>query len=89
MHNNPRNSVLNRELVLLPLKQGKNQLLIKFYNRYGWKMEFNVNKSIPQRIYRQELTPRNFSGLNNCSLKLQNPESVHETMRLNNVSIEL
>ncbi|OFX59530.1 MAG: hypothetical protein A2066_11145 [Bacteroidetes bacterium GWB2_41_8] len=89
MHNNPRNSVLNSELVLLPLKPGKNQLLIKFYNRYGWKMEFNINKSVPQKIYRQELTPRNFSGLNNCSLKLHNPESVHETIRMNNVSIEL
>ena len=89
MHNNPRNSVLNRELVLLPLKPGKNQLLIKFYNRYGWKMEFNINKSISQRIYRQELTPRNFSGLNNCSLKLHNPGSMHETMRMNNVSIGL
>jgi alpha-L-fucosidase len=89
MHNNPRNSVLNKELVLLPLKAGKNQLLIKFYNRYGWKVEFSINKAVPQRIFRQELTPRNFSGLNNCSLKLHNPESVHETIRMNNVSIGL
>jgi alpha-L-fucosidase len=89
MHNNPRNSLLNKELVLLSLKPGKNQLLIKFYNRYGWKMEFNINQSVTQKIYRQELAPRNFSGLNKCSLKLQNPESVHESIRMNNVSIEL
>jgi alpha-L-fucosidase len=89
MHNNPRNTVLNKELVLLSLKPGKNQLLIKFYNRYGWKIEFCINKAFSQRIFRQELVPRHFSGLNNCSLKLQNPESVHETIRMNNVSIEL
>jgi alpha-L-fucosidase len=89
MHNNPRNTVLNKELVLLPLKSGKNQLLIKFYNRYGWKMDYCINQSIPQVIYRQELTQRNFSGLNNCSLKLHRPESVHATIRMNNVSIGL
>jgi len=87
MHNNERNSVLNKELVLLPLQAGKNQLLIKFYNRYGWKMEFCINQSVPQRIYKQELNTRNFSGLNNCSLTLQNSESAHQTMRMNNVSI--
>ncbi len=87
LHNNPRGSRMNKEIVLLPLKPGKNQLLIKFYNRYGWQMEYGINKDISQVLYKQKLTPRQFSGLNSCELTLYQPESVHQTIRMNNVSL--
>jgi hypothetical protein len=68
---------------------GKNQLLVKFYNRYGWQLEYGINKDINQVLYRQKLTPRDFSGLNSCELKLSHPKSVHQPIRMNNVRIEL
>ena len=88
-HNNPRGSRLNKEIVLLSLKTGKNQLLIKFYNRYGWQMEYGINRNISQTLFRQQLPPRNFSGLNRCELKLYQPESVHQPIRMNNVRIDI
>jgi alpha-L-fucosidase len=89
LHNNPRGSRMNRELVLLPLKTGRNQLLIRFYNRYGYLMEYGINKDIPQMIYRQKLQPLELKGLTECELGLQSPESPHRTIRLNNIRIEL
>jgi hypothetical protein len=64
-------------------------LLIKYYNRYGWQMNYSINKDINQILYRKKLSQQNFSGVNSCELKLYNPESVHQTIRMNNVSIEL
>ncbi len=87
-HNNPRDSKLTKEIVLLPLKPGKNQLLVKFYNRYGWKTEFAINKNISQEIFRQKMAQRSFSGESSCSLKLSNPPSPHQPIRLNNVNLQ-
>ncbi len=88
-HNNQRNSWMNRELVLLPLKSGKNQLLIKFFNRYGYQLDYRINYQVNQTIYRQKLTPRKLEGINNCELKLRNPESIHQPIRMNNIRIDL
>jgi len=88
-HNNPREIHLNKELVLLPLKAGKNQLLIKFNNRYGYELDYKINRDIEQILYKQSLSPRKFSGVNKCELKLYHPESEHIPIRMNNVRIEL
>lgn len=88
-HNNPREIRLNKEVVLLPLKAGKNQLLIKFNNRYGYELYYKTNRNIEQILYKQNLLPRKFSGINKCELKLYNPESEHVPIRMNNVRIKL
>ena len=88
-HNNPRGSRMNMETVLLPLKTGKNQLLVKFYNRYGYKIEYSISNQISQTIYAQKLGKRNFSGVNNCELKPANPGSPHQPIRMNNIRIAL
>jgi alpha-L-fucosidase len=88
-HNNPRDSQMNKEIVLLPLKPGKNQLLIRFYNRWGYETGYSINNNISQTIYKQNLTPQKFTGVNNCELKLHNAESVHQPIRLNNIKIQL
>jgi len=71
------------------LKAGKNQLLIKFNNRYGYELDYKINRDIEQILYKQNLSPRKFSGINNCELKLYHPESEHIPIRMNNVRIEL
>ena len=88
-HNNPRGTNLNKEIVLLPLKAGKNQLLIKFYNRYDFQSAYGINNSVPQEIYRQNLASHNFIGVNNYELRLYKPESEHQPIRMNNVRIVL
>lgn len=88
-HNNPRDSRMNKEIVLLPLKPGKNQLLIKFYNRWGHEYGYCIDNNISQYIYKQKLATQIFSGVNNCELKLHNPESIHQPIRLNNIKIQL
>jgi alpha-L-fucosidase len=88
-HLNERESHLDTELVLLPLKAGKNQLLIKFNNRYGYLLNYKINTKIDQVLYKQNLSPRNFSGVTNCTLKLHHPESEHQPIRMNNIRIEL
>ena len=85
----PHESHLNTEVVLLQLKAGKNQLLIKFNNRYGYLLNYKINSKIDQSIYQQNLSPRNFSGINSCELKLYHPESEHEPIRMNNIKIQL
>ena len=86
-HNNPGGNSLNKEIVLLPLKSGKNELLVKFYNRFEYQISYGIDNSIPQTIYRQKLSSHDFSGVNNCELKLVKPESQHQPIRMNNVRI--
>jgi alpha-L-fucosidase len=88
-HNNPRDSRMSRELVLLPLKAGKNQLLVKFFNRYGYQLDYSINYQVNQDIYRQKLSPRDLKGINSCELKLHKPESMHQPIRMNNIRIDL
>jgi len=88
-HNNPRGSSRNKELVLLTLKSGKNQLLIKFFNRYGYKITYCISNSIDQVVYSQKLPPLKLKEINNCELKLYRPASPHQPIRMNNVTIQL
>lgn len=91
MHNNPRDSRLNPDLVLLPLEAGKNQLLIKFYNRFGFESEYKIDTSPEQVIYGKKLNPRQFNRreLNSLEMKLHMPETQHDPIRLNNIRIEI
>lgn len=91
MHNNPRDSHMNRDLVLLPLNQGKNQLLVKFYNRFGYESAYKIDSNPEQVIYGKKLNPRQFNRreLNTLEIKIHNPETPHEPIRLNNIKIEL
>ncbi len=91
MHNNPRNSTLNPDVVLLPLIAGKNQLLIKFYNRFGYDSAYKIDTRPEQVIYGQKLMPRLLirRGINKLEMKLHQPASPHEPIKLNNIRIEL
>jgi alpha-L-fucosidase len=91
MHNNPRDSRLSPDMVLLPLKSGINQLLVKFYNRYGNESEFKTDTNPEQFIYYLKLTPRAFNrrDLNSLEMKIHDPVTPHDPIRLNNIRIEL
>ena len=86
-HNNLRGSSRNKELVLLPLKAGKNQLLVKFHNRFGYEMIYNIDSHVDQTLFQQKLPQQNVKGIGRCEMKLLHPASPHQPLRLNNVSI--
>ncbi len=91
MHNNPRHSRMNHDLVLLPLNPGKNQLLVKFYNRFGYESAYKIDKQPVQVIYRKKISARQFNRreLNTLEMKLHKPETPHDPIRLNNIRFEL
>jgi alpha-L-fucosidase len=88
-HNNPRNIQANREVVLLPLKSGKNQLLVKFYNRYGYEVRCNLHPETNQSLYFMKLNPIKILSINSLELKLHHPMSIHQPIRMNNIFIKL
>jgi alpha-L-fucosidase len=88
-HNNPRGAMQTRETVLLPLKRGKNQLLIKLYNRYGYEIAYSINHQVPQTLYRKKLSPLPDPGFCRCTMKLYQPASIHQPIRMNNVRLKL
>ena len=88
-HNNHRGSSMNRELVLLSLKPGKNQLLVKIFNRYGYEINYSIHPAISQFLYCIRLNPVKCIKINSCELKLHNPISVHQPIRMNNIQLKL
>ena len=90
MHNNLFKKDRMEDVVLLDLKKGKNQLLVKCYNNYQKKVPMGIDISVPQRIYIKKLEPVNF--LKNeyfpISWKLNNPVTPHETLNLPNLRLK-
>lgn len=89
-HNNKRNSKLNPDVVLLPLKTGKNQLLIKFHNHTGYELSYKIDPQIEQVLYSKKLGQKDFQrkDINTLEMKLHNPETAHQDMKLSNIRIE-
>lgn len=89
VHNNPERGATQQEVLLLPLQQGKNQLVVKFYNRFSKKVTLGINTKVPQVLYKQGLplladTP---DHLHTISIRQSQPVSVHRDMRLPNLGI--
>ena len=91
VHNNPQKSDLVEDILLLPLREGSNELLVKFYNRFGRMMPFSVDHDIPQTMYRLQLDPVEFDGSRGQGLewRMHNPLSVHSNMAMPNLRLEL
>jgi alpha-L-fucosidase len=68
---------------------GNNQLLIKVFNNFKKSIPFAINHSIPQNIYIKDLDPLmlEVNKLYPVSLKLHNPASPHQTLKLPNLEV--
>ncbi len=91
IHNNPERKETMGDLVLLPLREGKNELLVKFYNRFGNRLQFSINHEVPQRLYKLPLQSFEFTGgdIHEISLAKSDPVSIHSNMALPNVRLVL
>lgn len=90
-HNNPLKVRSMSDIILLPLKKGKNQLIVKFYNGFQKSSTIGIATDVKQVIYRKELKPISVEKgqYYPISWKLHHPYSPHTTLGLPNVRLEL
>ncbi|NLC49112.1 MAG: hypothetical protein GX762_01925, partial [Bacteroidales bacterium] len=90
-HFSPERKDWQTETVMLPLKKGMNQLVIKYFNRFEDKLNYSIQPLTTWQVYSQELQPAvlNSDKLHKVSLKLAQPNSKVSPIRLNNVEIKV
>lgn len=91
VHTSGRGNLYSQEVVLLPLKKGKNQLLLKLYNRFEKNFCFSLETAVEQKFYKMDLNtfPLQAGNLHRCCVRLLQPHFVNSAMRLNNLKIVL
>ncbi len=88
LHNNPEKTDSTRDVVLLKLKPGLNQLLVKLYNRYHDQVPLSITDQIPQVMYRKRLERIRLQPTNDMSWQLHEPPSPHRDLSLPNLFLE-
>ncbi len=78
-----------KEIVILPLKKGKNQLLIKHFNRFADMLHYSLKSLDEWKIYEMKLAPMKLSKSKTHSISIseQNPDSKVSPLIMNNVEI--
>jgi alpha-L-fucosidase len=89
-HNNPFKLKMMNDVILLPLKKGKNQLIVKFYNGFEKTTTIGIDNKVKQIIYHKDLKPLTVEKGKYylLSWQLHNPLSPHTTLGLPNVRLE-
>lgn len=89
INNNPGKAASVSHVIGLDLMPGNNQLLIKVFNNFKKNIPFALTHSIPQNLYIKDLEPLTFEAneLYPVSLKLHDPASPHQTLKLPNLEI--
>ncbi|GEM_PF-5394835 len=91
LRNNPTKAVSQRDEVLLPLKKGVNQLLVKTFSNFQKTTPIGIDYGVPQLLYQQDLRPVTLPGNGTVSVQWQthDPASPHRTLVLPNLSMRL
>ncbi|MBF0648636.1 alpha-L-fucosidase [Dysgonomonas sp. GY75] len=90
IHNNPYKKEKMNDIVLLNLKPGKNQLIIKLYNNFQKKVNFGIKIYNHQKIYRlaQPLLQTKAKENIVVNWRLANPLTPHQTLNLSNLMMK-
>ncbi len=90
LHNNPYKKESISDVVLLNLKKGKNQLLVKCFNNFQKEAHMGIGTHVSQQIYVKKLDPVKFSKGKYFPVnwKLSDPVTPHETLNLPNLSLK-
>ncbi|MCK8492610.1 alpha-L-fucosidase [Spirosoma sp. RP8] len=90
VRNNPEKKPSEKDVLLLPLQKGKNQLLIKLFNNFQKQTPAGIDYAVPQVIYRKQLLPVSLKGGSYYPVRWQahNPVSPHRTLLLPNMEVE-
>lgn len=88
-HSSGRGMEYNKEKIILPLKKGKNSLLIKVYNRFEKHLCFSFQPESGLSVFRleTEIYPLKSGSWHTCGVRLAHPETRNSAMRLNNLKI--
>jgi len=89
LHNNPFKKEYMKDVVLLDLKKGKNQLLVKVFNCFQKEVRMGIDTQVPQRIYHKKIAPVSFQKGEYFPIqwKLGNPITPHETLNMPNLRL--
>jgi alpha-L-fucosidase len=89
INNNPGKAASVSHVIGFNLMAGNNQLLIKVFNNFKKKIPFSISHGIPQNIYIKDLDPLLLDAdkLYPVSLKLHDPASPHQTLKLPNLEV--
>lgn len=91
IQNNPYKKDSIVHYVLLPLSQGKNQLVVKLFNHFKKSLPFNIDYAAPQVYYRKTLPPVEWEKgkYYPVSWQLANPLTPHDEMGLPGLKLEI
>jgi alpha-L-fucosidase len=90
LHNNIFKKESMQDLVLLNLKQGKNQLLVKCFSNFHKYAHIGIALPDAQQVYVKKLAPVKFrkNEYFPVSWQLSDPVTPHETLNLPNLSLK-
>lgn len=88
-HLSPKRISTQKELLLLPLKKGPNQLIVKYYNGFDEMFTYGVNPLSSWKIYSQKLDPVTVEKKDDhaVSLRVGDASSHVSPMRLQNLQV--
>ena len=88
-HLNPYRCTFRTEQILLPLEKGKNQIVLRLYNRFEKKTGYLLCPGKEQKVYRQEFNlPEAVSGKSHTlTVRQQGLPSQHTDTELSNLRI--
>lgn len=92
IHNNPLKVPQMDDIIWLPLKAGKNQLVVKLFNNFKKRIPFSLDhEGVEQVFYRRPLGLLQLSAgeLYRITLQPDHPATPHEELRLPNLSLKL
>jgi alpha-L-fucosidase len=91
LHLNPDQKGTIRDVVLINLKRGKNQLLVKLFNNFQKSITAHVQVTAEQVYYRKKLAPVTIlpGRPYPVSIRIANPVTPHQDMMMPNLRIEL
>lgn len=86
-HFSPNRIKAQKEIVLLPLKKGENQLVIKLYNGFDKELTYSINPLTEWTQYTKSVPAMGIG--NSVRLKASDTDSPVSPLRLNNITVEL
>ncbi len=77
--------------VVLPLTTGENQILVKYFNRFGKEIKLGLLPRTPAKVYQLTLSPISLVGgkTHTVTLRLPDSHTMHENVDAPNVKINL
>ena len=86
-HLNPYRCTLRDEQILLPLRKGKNTVVIRFYNRFEKEMPWRFALAEKQVVLKQDALVALPAGRHTLSVAPAQPRSIHADIELSDIKI--